>query len=118
MRSFKTGYFALAGLNTLGATWFLNYLPFFMRDRFGFGNRENLWMSALYGFVYMLAAWQCGRFAQRRGFVASLKVGFGGLAVMTTIAALLQSTTGILCALVGFTIVLLFTWPALEALVS
>ena len=104
--------------NTLASTLFSNYLFFFLRDKFGFGNRENLWVSALYGFVYMLAAWQCGRFAQRRGFIASLKVGFGGLAVMMTIGALLHTIVGVLCVLVGYTIMLLFTWPALEALVS
>jgi len=46
------------------------------------------------------------------------EVGFGGLTVMMTIGALLDSVAGILCGLVGYTIVLLFTWPALEALVS
>src|SRR5947209_5011479 len=117
-RRIKTIYFALAALNTLGSTWFINYLFFFLRDKFGFGNRENLWVSALHGFVYMLAAWQCGKFAQRKGFIASLKVGFAGLAIMMSIAGLLYSVPGILCALVGYTVVLLFTWPALEALVS
>jgi predicted MFS family arabinose efflux permease len=118
MRISKNWFFALAALNTVATTWYSNYLFFFLRDRFNFGNRQNLWVSALYGFVYMFAAWQCGKFAQRRGFITSLKVGFGGLAVMITIGALLDSVLGILCALVGYTIVLLFTWPALEALVS
>ena len=59
-RQIKTFYFALAAVNTLATTWFLNYLFFFLHDRFGFDNRQNLWVSALYGLVYMLAAWQCG----------------------------------------------------------
>lgn len=117
-RQIKTFYFALAAVNTLATTWFLNYLFFFLHDRFGFDNRQNLWVSALYGLVYMLAAWQCGKFAQRRGFIASLKLGFAGLAVVMTIAALLRSPLGILCALVAYTVMLLFIWPALEALVS
>src|ERR1700751_79059 len=70
-RRIKTFYFGLTALNTLGSTWFLNYLFFFLRDKFGFGNRENLWVSALHGFVYMFAAWQCGKFAQRKGLLAS-----------------------------------------------
>lgn len=118
MRTSKNWYFALAALNTLASTWFSSYLFFYLRDHFQFGNRENLWVSALYGFVYMFAAVQCGKFAQRHGFVTSLKVGFAGLTVMMTIGALLHSVAGILCAMVGYTIVLLFTWPALEALVS
>src|SRR5215469_17818435 len=117
-RQLKTGYFAITAVNTLATTWFLDYLFFYFRDRFGFGNRENLWVSALHGFVYMFAAWQCGKFAQRRGYLASLKLGFAGMAVIMTIAGLLNSSVQILCALVGYTIMLLFTWPALEALVS
>jgi predicted MFS family arabinose efflux permease len=117
-RQFKSFYFALAALNTLATTWFASYLFFFLRDRFGFGNRENLWVSALYGFVYLFAAWQGGKFAQRRGFITSLKVGFAGLTVMTIVGALMDSVIGILLAMVGYTVALLFTWPALEALVS
>ena len=118
MPTLKFWYFALAALNTLGSTWFGSYIFFFLRDRFGYGNRENLWVSALYGFVYMLAAWQCGKFAPRRGFITSLKVGFAGLTIMMVVGALVNSVFGIMCALVGYTIALLFTWPALEALVS
>lgn len=114
----KTFYFALAALNTLATTWFLNYLFFFLHDEFGFGNRENLWFSAVYGFVYIFAAWQCGKFAQRRGYLASLKLGFSGLAIVMVIGALLNTSMEILCVLIGYSIMLLFTWPALEALVS
>lgn len=118
MRTSKNWFFTLAALNTLAATWFSSYLFFYLRDHFHFGNRQNLWVSALYGFVYTFAAWRCGKFAQRYGFITSLKVGFGGLTVMMIIGALLHSVAGILCAMVGYTVVLLFTWPALEALVS
>lgn len=118
MRTSKIWYFVLAALNTLATTWFASYIFFFLRDRFGFGNRENLWVSALYGFVYIFAAWQCGKFAQRRGFITSLKVGFAGLTIMMILGALMDSVIGIMCALVGYTITLLFIWPALEASVS
>jgi len=118
MRTSKNWFFVLAALNTLAATWFSSYLFFYLRDKFGFGNRENLWVSALYGFVYIFAAWQCGKFAQRHGYITSLKVGYGGLTVATIFGGLMTSVAGILCALVVYTVVLLFIWPALEALVS
>ena len=92
MRSLKKYYFALATLNTLATTWYSNYLFFFLRDNFGFGNRQNLWVSALYGLIYIPAAVQCGKFAQRRGFVTSLKVGFGGLTLTMITGALLRGT--------------------------
>ena len=82
IRNLKTGYYALTALNTLATSYYLNYLFFFLRDRFGFGNRENLWVSALHGFIYIFSAWQCGKFAQRRGYLTSLKVGFGGLGLV------------------------------------
>src|SRR5882724_4098212 len=118
MRSLKTSYFALTALNTLATSYYLNYLFFFLRDRFGFGNRENLWVSALHGLIYTFAAWQCGKFAQRRGFLVSLKVGFAGLTLAMIAGALLDSVAGMLFTVISYTIVLLFTWPALEALVT
>ena len=119
MRSFKKYYFLLAGLNTLATTWYSNYIFFFLRDHFNYGNRQNLWVSALYGFVYIPAAVQCGKFAQRRGFITSLKVGFGGLMLAMVVGAFLKGTiAGNLVTLVAYTVALLFIWPALEALVS
>ena len=117
-RQLKTCYFSLTALNTVATCYFSNYLFFFLRDRFGFDNCKNLWVSALNGFIYIFSAWQCGRFAQRRGFLTSLKFGFGGLALVMLAGALLDSVPGMLCVVAAYSIVLLFTWPALEALVS
>jgi predicted MFS family arabinose efflux permease len=117
-RQLKISYFTLTALNTLANSYYFTYLFFFLRDRFGFGDRENLWVSALHGFIYIFSAWQGGKFAQRHGFLTSIKVGFGGLALIMVANMLLDSVAGILCALIGYSVVLLFTWPALEALVS
>lgn len=117
-RQLKVGYFALAGLNTLATSYYFNYLFFFLRDHFGFGNRENLWVSALHGFVYTFAAWQCGKFAERRGYITSLKLGFLGLAAAMVCGAFLQSAVAQLVLLACYSVVLLLTWPALESLVS
>jgi len=65
------GSVGTALLNTLATTWYSNYIFFFLRDHFSFGNRQNLWVSALYGLIYIPAAVQCGKFAQRRGFITS-----------------------------------------------
>ncbi len=117
-RQLKTCYFSLTALNTVATCYFSNYLFFFLRDRFGFDNCKNLWVSALNGFIYIFSAWQCGRFAQRRGFLTSLKFGFGGLALVMLAGALFDSVPGMLGVVAAYSIVLLFTWPALEALVS
>ena len=119
IRKLKFGYYTLTALNTLATSYFLNYLFFLLRDHFGFGNRQNLWVSALHGFIYTFSAWQCGKFAQRRGFHTSLKIGFAGLGCCMMVGAIFfHFKTGIFAALIGYSIVLLFTWPALEALTS
>jgi predicted MFS family arabinose efflux permease len=118
VRQLKFGYYSLTALNTLATSYFLNYLFFYLRDHFGFENRHNLWISALHGFIYIFSAWQCGKFAQHRGFNTSLKIGFAGLALCMITGGLLNSKPGIIAALIGYSIVLLFTWPALEALTS
>jgi predicted MFS family arabinose efflux permease len=118
IQDLKRGYLALTVLNTLAASYFFNYLFFFLHDRFGFGNRGNLWVSAMHGAVYVVSAWQCGKFAQRRGLLNSLKIGFGSLALLMVVAGLLDSAAGVLCVFAVYSCVLLFTWPALEALTS
>jgi len=117
-RQLKTGYFALAALNTLATSYYFNYLFFFLRDQFGYGNRQNLWVSALHGFIYIFAAWQCGKFAERRGQLLSLKLGFAALAGVVIGGALLPGIASQLAMVAVYSVVLLFTWPALESLVS
>ena len=117
-RQLKAGYFTLAGLNTIATSYFFNYLFFFLRDQFGFGNRQNLWVSALHGFIYTFAAWQCGKFAARFGLRFSLKLGFLGLAGVMVAGAFLHTAPALFVLIFFYTVALLFTWPALEALVS
>jgi MFS family permease len=116
---FKLFCFTLEGINSFAATLFLNYLFFFLRDHFSFGNRQNLWVCALHGFIYIFAAWQGGKFGQRHGYLNALKVGYGGAAVFLAVGALLtQTILGELVVVAGWTAMICFTWPALEALVS
>lgn len=118
-RRAKTICFTLEGLNSFAATFYFNYLFFFLRDNFGFGSRQNLWVSALHGFIYIFAAWQGGRFGQRRGYFNALKLGYGGAAVLLVAGAFLTgSVTGQLVVVAGWTVMICLTWPALEALVS
>jgi MFS family permease len=118
LRQLKSGYFVLAGLNTLATSYFFNYLFFYFRDHFGFGNRGNLGVSALHGLIYTFAAWQCGKFAARSGRRFSLKLGFLSLAGVMVAGAFFHSLAALLALVAVYSVVLLLTWPALEALVS
>lgn len=117
-RRYKTGVFALTGLNTVASTFYFNYLFFYLHHHFGFDNRQNLWVSALHGLVYTVSAWQCGKFAQRRGYFTSLKVGYAALAGLMLIGSALNSAAGQMAIVFAYSVVLLLTWPALEALAS
>lgn len=110
--------FTLEGLNSFATVLYFNYLYFFMRDRFGFGNKLNLALAAWLGFIYIFAAWQAGRFGQHRGYFNALKVGFGLLAAGFGAGIFLNTAAGQICAASVATIGMCFTWPALEALVS
>ena len=111
-------FFVLEGLNALATSYFNSYVYFLLRDRFGFGNLGNLSVAALGGFVYVFAAWQGGRFAQRFGYFTALRTGFAGLAVCLALGAMLPSLPALLLVIVGWTVTVCFTWPTLEALVS
>jgi hypothetical protein len=110
-------YYACTAISTLATSYYLNYLFFHLRDRFGFGNRENLAAAALHGSLYMVSAWQAGRFAERRGFRTSLLLGSSGLVLVMIAGALAPGARTEIAALASYSLVLLLIWPALEALV-
>jgi predicted MFS family arabinose efflux permease len=117
LRQLKGWYYALTACNTIASAYYLNYLFFFLHDRFGFGNRGNLLVAALHGGAYVFAARFGGRFAQARGYLTSLAVGFAGLALCTGVAAFIDRADAQVWMVVPYTSALLLTWPALEALV-
>ncbi|HZF00268.1 MAG TPA: hypothetical protein VE344_00035 [Methylomirabilota bacterium] len=114
----KFSCFTLEGLNSFATVLYFNYLYFFMRDRFGFDNKHNLALAAFLGFIYVFAAWQAGKFAQRRGYFFALKIGFSIMAVSFAAGLFLNSAPGEILAAACVTIGMCFIWPTLEALVS
>lgn len=118
-RVIQTRVFVLEGLNSFAVTFYFYYFYFFTRLRFGFGNKENLLLAAASGLVYMLAAYLGGRFAQRAGYFAALKLGFGSMAVLLTAGGLVAaSPTAHIAIMLGTAVGMCFTWPTLEAMVS
>jgi predicted MFS family arabinose efflux permease len=117
-RAVKAGVYAVTSLSTIATFYHFSYLFFLLRDRYGFDNRMNLRVAALHGAVYVFAAWQGGRFAERRGSITSLKVGLAGLVACMTAGALVTSAAALLAVMVAYTVVLLLIWPALEALAT
>jgi len=115
---FRTGCYVIEGINSFALVFYCTYLYFFFHDVFGFNDRQNLLFAALAGLIYMFSSWQAGRFAQRFGYITSLKVGFGGLALGFA-AGLFAHTAVLQVAIASFIYVCMcFIWPSLEALVS
>ena len=112
----KGTVYAATALSTIATFYHFSYLFFLLRDRYSFDNRLNLRVAALHGAIYVFAAWQGGRFAERRGYTASLTAGFVGLFLCMVIGALVSSAAALLAVMAVYTIVLLLVWPALEAL--
>jgi predicted MFS family arabinose efflux permease len=110
--------FTLEGLNSFATVLYFNYLYFFMRDAFGFGNKRNLALAAFLGLIYTIAAWQAGKFAQRRGYFFALKLGFTIMAVSLAAGIFLHSAIEQILAAAVATVGMCFIWPTLEALVS
>jgi predicted MFS family arabinose efflux permease len=117
-RKNKAVYFTIEGLNSFSTTLYISYLYFLTRDHFGFGNKRNLALAAALGLVYTVAAWQAGKFAQRRGYFTALKTGFTVMAVSLGAGLIFSGMAGQLLAATATTIGICCTWPTLEALVS
>jgi predicted MFS family arabinose efflux permease len=117
-RKRKTWYFILEGLNSFATVYYCYYLYFFMAKAFGFGNRANLSLAALNGFICIFAAWWGGKFAQRFGNFTALKLGFFTMAAALTTGLFVQSIPGQMLVMGVMLIGMCFTWPTLEAMAS
>lgn len=118
-RTLKTAVYTLEGLNAFAVSYFFNYLFFFFRDRFAFGNLGNLMAAGLHGLVYAAFAWQAGKFAQKRGYFTSLRIGCGGMLVVLVLGSLWAGSPVVqLSVLALWTLGMSFTWSSLEALTS
>lgn len=121
-RTIKFIVFSLEGLNSFGTVFYFNYLYFWMRDTFGFGDKLNLALAASLGLVYMFSAWQTGKFAQRRGYYAALKTGYVimalALAAGLGLSVISHRAWEEVVVAILVTLGMCFIWPTLEAFVS
>jgi len=114
----KRFFFVFEALGSLACGFYGNYIFFLLRDRYGFGNLGNLSVSALQGLIWAVASWQGGRFAQRFGYLAALRVGLLGMGLALLAGACLPELMAQVTVLLVWTAAACFVWPALEALVS
>lgn len=112
----KTLVFVIEGLNSLALAFYFLFLFFFMQQRFGFDNLENLLLGAGGGFVYMAASFICGRVAPRVGYYNCLTAAFIVMPIILLIGSRLQSLGGHLVVFVVSVICMGFVWAPLQTL--
>ena len=118
-RKLKTGVFVLEALSALAATSFFYYFYFYTHRQFGFGNQANLMLAAAAGLTYVPASILGGRFAQRAGYFAALKLGFAiVLGALIAGCFLLNSACGEVAVMLTATAGMCLIWPTFEGLVS
>ncbi len=117
-KKFRNACYTIEGINSFAVTFYLNYIYFYFRDRFGFDDRQNLELAALIGVVCIFAPLGAGKFANRFGYFLTLKIGFIVMAAGLTIGSQFDSITVSIfatCAVMAGTSCI---WPVLEAFVS
>ncbi|NLD92071.1 MAG: MFS transporter [Fibrobacter sp.] len=114
----KKLFYLVEGLNSFAVVYYTNYIFFFMKHEFGFGDFENLLLAALNGFVYAIGSWQGGKFAQKFGNVKSIAIGICGIITALLFGLLFNKLPVQLFAYIVYTFSVCMIWPALEAIVS
>ncbi len=114
----KKLFYVVEGLNTFASVYYTNYIFFFMKKEFCFGDLENLLLAALNGFVYTIGSWQGGNFAQKFGNVKSIVIGICGIITALFFGLTFGKLPAQLFAYIVYTFALCMIWPALEAIVS
>jgi predicted MFS family arabinose efflux permease len=114
----KVLFYLIELINCYAAVYYSNFLFFYLRRTFGFGEVENLLTAALGGFVYIIAAWQGGKLAQRYGCIRILYMGLGGIVLSLALGMVFSTPTAQVMVFCFWTVGICFTWPALETMIS
>jgi len=117
-RQLKTGYFVIEGLNSFATIIYFYYFYFFMQKQFGFGDRANLILAAANGGCYAIFAWAGGKFAQRTGYLKTLKIGLSIVVAALLVGSQLHTAWGHVAVMLVATLGVCLTWVTLEALAS
>ena len=110
--------FLIELLNCYATIYYSNFIFFYLRHTFSFGELENLLTAASGGFVYIIAAWLSGKFAQRYGCIPVLRVGACGVVLAMLLGMAFPAPAAQVMVYCLWTLGICFTWPPLETLIS
>jgi MFS family permease len=114
----KILFYVIEFINCYAAVYYSNFLFFYLRRTFGFGEAANLLTAALGGFVYIIAAWQGGKLAQRYGCIRMLYIGVCSIILCLALGVAFSTPASQVVVYCLWTMGVCLIWPALEALIS
>jgi len=114
----KILFYVIEFFNCYAAVYYSNFLFFYLRRTFGFGEAANLLTAALGGFVYIIAAWQGGKLAQRYGCIRMLYIGVCSIILFLALGMAFSNPASQVVVYCLWTMGVCLIWPALEALIS
>jgi MFS family permease len=125
-KRFRRGFLVVQFCNSLSAANYFNYLPFYLKDHFGYRDGGNLTFASFYGLLYMISAWAAGPFGIRHGYFKTLRIGFSGMLTMMLCGGILPRLLGYSRTMLGaewvilvfWTMSVCITWPTIQALLS
>jgi len=101
-------------INCYAAVYYSNFLFFYLRRTFGFGEVANLLTAALGGFVYIFASWQGGKLAERYGCVKMLYLGACGIILSLALGMVSSTPAAQVAVYCLWAAAICLIWPALE----
>ncbi len=116
LRQFKFWVFTLEGFNALATAYFFNYVFFFLQEKFGFGPYDNLRFGALNGFIFVFSSLYGGKYAQKHGYYAALRLGFSLMISALVFGCFADSVIALSLTMALWTFGMCFTWPSLEGM--
>lgn len=114
----KILFYLIELINCYAAVYYSNFLFFYLRRTFGFGEAENLLTAALGGFVYIVAAWQGGKLAERYGCIRMIYLGCCCVILSLTLGMAFPVPAAQITVFCLWTVGVCLIWPALETLIS
>ncbi|MBA4398036.1 MAG: hypothetical protein C0394_11735, partial [Syntrophus sp. (in: bacteria)] len=114
----KALFYLIELINCYAAVYYSNFLFFYLRGTFGFGEAANLLTAALGGLIYIFAAWQGGKLAQRYGCIRILALGLCGVIIALALGMAFPTPAAQVTVFCLWTVGVCFIWPALETLIS
>jgi MFS family permease len=105
-------------INSYASIYYSNFLFFYLQRTFGFGEKENLLTAALGGFVYIISAWQGGKWVERYGCLRMLYLGCCGVILSLALGMVFTTPTAQVMVFCLWIVGISFIWPAIEALIS